>query len=262
MQYDETPLGTGIIGDPLAMTVIGQHRPRALPASEENRSSDGVVCQVGARKSLSVQASQGKQKIMQTRQEGALVVRLGDQLVSLVSRVAARLSVVENATAAAVKSQQLGVLLVTRVARIFGGMTRAATTDAHPSNICAETEIAMDRSGSQSSSLRVLCEVHACAGVYKKVFEPLDSKLTSVIRIALLLRSGGAMSKFRRCLREEIASRLDILNGHPPESALAYKRRILGLPLPPGVLSWHCAQTASGGRSVLSITSCLAAVGR
>ena len=70
-------------------------------------------------------------------------------------------------------------------------------------------------------------DTHRTALVYGKTLAPLDPQVTGAVRIALSLRTGGSMTLFRQCLRDEIASRLRILQGTPPRDATAYKKRSL-----------------------------------
>ena len=76
-------------------------------------------------------------------------------------------------------------------------------------------------------SLHVICDAHCTALVYGKTLAPLDPQVTGAMRIALSLRTGGSMTLFRQCLRDEIASRLRILQGTPPRDAIAYEKRAL-----------------------------------
>ena len=57
--------------------------------------------------------------------------------------------------------------------------------------------------------------------------QPLDATISGMIRTALAVRCGAGMQRFRKCMSEEVASRLEILNGAPPLSAVAYKRKLL-----------------------------------
>ena len=229
VQYDETPLPTRLTGDPAGAQEIASYRRGGQLALADGPANSGAICQIAATGALGVRQGQGHQKIVQTRKHTAVVVRLGEQLATLAYEGPARLSVIESATADVLKRQQLSVSETTRIAAIFQGHTRAATTDAHPSNICVESSISRDRSavGCGCPSLHLLCEVHKTAGIYKKTFAPLDSRITGVIRCALSMRTAGGMSVFRSCMREEIASRIEVLDGHPPLAARVYKMCLL-----------------------------------
>ena len=55
------------------------------------------------------------------------------------------------------------------------------------------------------------------------------SQISGVIRVALALRTGSAMVRFRSCLRQDIFSRLKILSGVAPPEAVEYRRKALRL---------------------------------
>ena len=77
--------------------------------------------------------------------------------------------------------------------------------------------------------MHLLCDVHLLALVFDKTLIALDDEVSGAIRVAKALRTGLAKTKFRQCLREEIASRLEILQGTPPLDAVAYKKKVLRL---------------------------------
>eukprot|EP00930_Biecheleria_cincta_P095370 TRINITY_DN87333_c0_g1_i1.p1 TRINITY_DN87333_c0_g1~~TRINITY_DN87333_c0_g1_i1.p1 ORF type:complete len:1612 (-),score=257.34 TRINITY_DN87333_c0_g1_i1:89-4207(-) len=229
-QYDETPLPAKVTGASSAEAVlVGSHRLSSPTLALQNNESAGVVCRVDATKSLSVKVAHGPAKIIQTRQEVAMILRLGSKLATVFYRSVTPLGIVETTSANCLKRHQLSVSQATRASAAFVDRTRAATTDAHPSNTLAEKCIAVERGGSDSNSLHVLCQIHATAGIYGKTFAALDPQITGLIRVALSLRNGSAMSRFRACLRDEVASRLRILEGHPSEEAVQYKRDLLML---------------------------------
>lgn len=228
VQYDETPLPTKVTGDAsqLVVHVVAGGLPSA--GNPPGQPSSGVVCRLGSSKALSVRASHAQQKIVQTRQDVGMVIKVGERLVIVSFHSLCPLSVLERTTAAALKHGQLLMSQASRGARCFELVTRAATTDAYSANIAAEASIAEERQ-SPCHSLHWTCTIHATAGVYGKTFAPLDEHISGVIRVALSMRSGAAMSRFRKCLREEIGSRLQIKAGKPPPEALSYKMTILRL---------------------------------
>ena len=117
---------------------------------------------------------------------------------------------------------------------VFGACVRAATTDAHVSNIAAEQSIGRARGVDTGGALHLLCGIHATALVYKKTLHPLDDDVSSAIQVALSLRNGAAMTRFRAALREEIATRLKIYSGRAPRAATQYKRNVLRIFCAPG----------------------------
>ena len=231
VQYDETPLPTRVVGDKAPLAHIGSFRPNAAAAARA--LADGVtsalVCKVGQTKMLTVKATQAQQKIMQTRQEASMVLRIGDRYATLSARSISSLNVLDRTTASAIMLQQQTISHMSKAATAFASSSRVVTTDAHASNIAAEAAIAKARGGGESHSLHILCNIHASALVYGKVFKMLDPQITGLIRVALSLRCGGAMTRFRAALRAEIDSRLEVLNGNPPAEAIADKKRVMRL---------------------------------
>ena len=60
-------------------------------------------------------------------------------------------------------------------------------------------------------------------------FSLMEDHITGMVRCALSLRVGAAMNVFRRCMRDEIADRLDIKFGRCPPDAVAHKKAVLRL---------------------------------
>jgi len=117
---------------------------------------------------------------------------------------------------------------VGRVANLFKENLRAVCTDAAASNLACEREVAADR-GPQWSTLHTLCDVHVTSRCYSKTFSLMEDHITGMVRCALSLRVGAAMNVFRRCMRDEIADRLDIKFGRCPPDAVAHKKAVLRL---------------------------------
>lgn len=231
VQYDETPLRARIVGDREA------EGPAPVPGAgpgpgqivEAQRIGGDMIVQLGGSKSMQVFASKAAQKIVQTQADIGFVVRIGHRLATITLRPVLALAVVERTTAACLQQQQLSISQVGRAARAFKSQVRAATTDAYSANKAAEASIASVRGAAASGSLHVLCAVHGTAGVYDKTFGLVDSHISGVIRVALSLQNGPAMARFRKCLRAEIASRLEILKGVAPASAVEYKKKVMGV---------------------------------
>lgn len=228
-QYDETPLkvkvlGEGVLGNSVETGELG--KTSQLPGPQSCSATEALY--VGQSKVLQVMTTGAAQKIVQTRGSVGLVVKLGERLVTIIYHLHLPLAVVERTTGQVLKYLQLTTSRLSRAAIAFKGHTRAVTTDAFSGNKTAEASIMQDRAAATTgSSLHILCDVHATAGVYDKVFAPLDSFVTGVIRTALSLRSGAAMHRFRRCLRQEIEARLEVVEGVPPRSATDYKKKII-----------------------------------
>lgn len=229
VQYDETELRTRIVGDPkapgLAMRVSTSS---SLPLGDAGRHV-GADSQSAHTQLSKVSASQALQRIMQTQGEIGMVLQLRDKMVTISYRSPCPLSVLERTSASCVMHQQLCASRATRASNAFAGMTRATTTDGAASNLACEAALACGRSPTDGQGLHLVCDIHCTALVYEKVLAPVDSELSGAIRVAKSLRTGSAMTRFRQCLRDEIASRLRILVGSPPRSAIAYKKAALQL---------------------------------
>jgi len=236
VQYDETPMPTVVTGDTsqqaaskaAAFKPAQQRLALALADSGGSQGGQGAICRMGSTKALTVRASQSKHKVMQTRQDVGMLLRSGPTLFAVTFRLPSALAVVESTTAAVIQRQQQAISPIGRVSRCFQLSTRAATTDAYAANILAEKGICRERDPDQPG-LHLLCNVHATAGVYNKTFALVDGHITGVIRTALACRSGSAMSRLRHCLREEIASRFDVIVGRPAADSIKYKKAILRL---------------------------------
>jgi hypothetical protein len=232
-QHDETPMATRTKGDAEQMHQLAQLRPADRSASSElvpAPKPNSQLCRLGASKALSLSATQEQQKIIQTQLGvGYLVLLSGRHVCITFSPIPSPLSCVERCTSASIKAQQLSVSHTTRASLAFKGRTRAVTTDGFSANPVAENSIASDRNGGVSNRLHVICDTHGVAGVYGKVFKPLDRHITGVIRTAMSLRNGAAMARWRKCLRLEVVDRLELLDGSPPREATEYKKFILRL---------------------------------
>ena len=60
-----------------------------------------------------------------------------------------------------------------------------------------------------------------------EAFAVVDPLVIGAMRHAVKFRTGSSTSRFRACLREEIASRLTLLNGSPPPEAAEYKAKCM-----------------------------------
>ena len=249
VQYDETPLFCRIVGDSSSLPDSSAPARLALTAEAHPMSSSSsmAIRTAGQPLSSGVKAAGAAQKVMQTRGHLGWVLKLGEKLVSVSFPQQFPLGVLEQCTAKVIKHHQLSISRLTRASQAFAGLTRAVCTYAFSGNIGAELSIANDRSAISSgcSSLHLLCGVHATAGCYTKTFALLNPHITGVIRAALALRTGAAMSRFRDCLRMEIASRLAVKDGLAPAGALQYKVAV-------------CRLFVSHGRSVVTRRALLA----
>ena len=233
VQYDETPMPTRLLGDPkqapghAAAGLRLVRRGSIAPPAHVLAVPATGICSIRSRGALKITTGGTKQKIMQTRSEVGMVLKVGNRFCTMVFHASCPLAVLEDTTAKCITQQQLSISRCGRAALCFKGITRATTTDGHPSNILAESTIAGLRSGDRQPGVHVLCSVHRTALVYDKTMALVDDDVSGLIRVALALRTGSAMMRFRACLRQEIASRLDVLHGSPPRSAMEYRRKLL-----------------------------------
>jgi hypothetical protein len=102
VQYDETPLPTRVPGDAPANSELSNFKPKPVLALAD-ASSNSVVCQIGATKTLQVFASQAPQKVVQGRGDIGMVVRLGTKMVTITMHLVADLGLVERTTAVNLK---------------------------------------------------------------------------------------------------------------------------------------------------------------
>ena len=111
----------------------------------------------------------------------------------------------------------------------FSLKCRSICTDKAPSNTKAEQILKHKRSGKWMSCL-MHCELHALAGVHKKTFETFFKKeITGLIRCSLSLRMQGPWLHFQSALLEVVESRVVVLVGRCPASAMIHKKRLLAL---------------------------------
>ena len=80
----------------------------------------------------------------------------------------------------------------------------------------------------------MLCDVHKTSAVHEKTFAMVGEDVSGMIRTALALRNGAAIQRFRRCLADEIGSRLEIREGYASQEATIYKRQVLATFVPHG----------------------------
>ena len=200
VQYDETPLPVKVVGDPASGGA-----PRTL--CDESRESDALavpsasVCVLGSSGALRVSATKAAQKLVQTRQDVAMVIRVGGTMASICFRPHVPLSVVDRCTGECMCTQQLAVSQVTAGARAFAGFSRVVTTDAAAPNFVCERLIHERRSCASADFMHATCDLHGSANVYSKTFHLMEKEISGVVRTALALRTGSAMSRLRMCLR-------------------------------------------------------------
>ena len=177
---------------------------------------------------LRVSTNAAPQKILQHMQRGGMLVEVNGRLLMICISTLSNLTVIERGTAETLKECQLRLSGATRASATFRQQIRLVCTDGCAANILCEKHVAAAR-GDACSAVHVLCDVHRTSLVHGKTLSLLDDNVRGVLRCALSLRNGAALSRFRRCLKDEIASRLQIIPGRPPVEAVAYKKAALRL---------------------------------
>lgn len=228
--YDETPLTVRLTSESAAgqPQIIKEAIPSELvPSMGANlalahRLTNSTPLLSGLRN------TKAPQKIIQTYQETGFLVKTEGSYVALISTTVCPLAVVDRCTAPALKEVQMRLSPVSRGSMGFAQAVRAVCTDSHPSNLAAERSIAQERQH-QWSSLHTPCEIHKVAGCYGKTFIHLEDTVKGMISCGLSLRQGSSMTRFRKCLREEIASRFEVKAGVASRSAQSYKQHLLRL---------------------------------
>ena len=220
--YDETPMKATIKHD----NVPAQHGQGASTGSQLASGASQVDGQqfqnldTGRLEAMKV-------KILQTRQFYGMVLKHGHDYVNIMGQTLCPLQVMERGTAEVLKECLLRQSAVSPRAALFTFPTRLSCSDKAAYNLKAEADMVGDRAGSWQH-IHTTCDVHATSTAYNKVFEGLvPSQVSGLIRCALSLREPAALHAFRRCLAEEIQSRLRILRGAPPRSAEEHRQRTM-----------------------------------
>jgi hypothetical protein len=233
VQYDETPLPIRVRQDVAAMLAGDQAAGVTGQATQGFAAGAAAgAAAAAAGQSVALPGTRGvfgtgvAHKVVQTRGEVAVVIRVGDRYATVSYPLVHPLATVERTTARCLSQLQVVLSPVGPGCRAFMGVTRAATTDAYAANKLVEARIAAARSLDATQDCRVhfLCEVHATASVYGRTFALMEDQVNGVIRTALSLHHSSAMQLFRRCLRQEIASRLQVLPGAPRDTQWSTRR--------------------------------------
>lgn len=225
--YDETPMPVAI-KDVLEVQVASSGgSARELG----DTSSSQALCTLAPGSVLAgkLVTTQGPQKILQTLQTGGLLIELASGcVVTILTPTLCNLTAMAAGSGACIAEAQLRLSGVTRAAGKFTHATRSACTDRNGANLLAERQIAKERS-EPWDSLHVLCGVHKTAGAHEKTFALVDEGIRGMIHCALALRNGSAMSRFRRCMKEEIESRFKLMHGEATLDAQRHRQRVLDL---------------------------------
>lgn len=223
--YDETPLPVALKRSGLPDTA------QAGDAAKETRAgSFGPQCTLAPGSTLGgeLRTTQGPQKIFSMVQAGGLFFRCGERRCAIISYSLTSLMMLERGNAEGLRAAALQTCAATLAAGWFQQRVRAVCTDRCSANMAAERMIAADR-GPSWSSVHLHCTTHKVSTAHEQTFILVDDHIKGMIHCVLSLQSGSAMDTFRRCMREEIASRLRVRRGVLPPSAIEYKKFIMRL---------------------------------
>ena len=109
----------------------------------------------------------------------------------------------------------------------FKFKVRATTTDQAAANHSAETAFMQGRSEQNWAHLHLPCNMHIIAKAHSRSFDIVQNQISGMLNFALSLSLGGNMLKFRVSLIAVVRQRLQIIVGHPPADAQAYRQFIL-----------------------------------
>lgn len=224
--YDETPLPTAVEQEPISKPLVA-----AIAPSIADASSPLPLCTKGGRSALTplLGRNQGVQKILQTMQGGGLLMRLGDgRFVSLLPSTLCSLVILPDGTGESTAQAQMRISGVSRASTKFQQTTRAVCTDRAKANFLAERRVVSER-GASWTGLHISCDVHRTSRIHDRTFSVLDTNIRGMVDCALSMRNGPAMSRFRKAMRDEIASRFVVLHGAPTAEAKTHKMRVLQL---------------------------------
>ena len=215
-----------------SLSPSGQRHSTEMVVLPAERDHEAILQSLGDVRSLKVGVSATPQKVVQSHNAGEMVVRRSEnQYMTFFTEAVCPLGVVEANTAACALALQLQVSESTVARSAFAVAGRGACTDRGPENKPCERQLAELLYKGLPGLIHTMCEVHMCAGIHKKVFEmpKLDAVVHGAIHAALALRSGSAMMKFRACLREEVASRLQVLQGTASMEAKRYRAQAISM---------------------------------
>ena len=229
-KYDETPTLL-TVKQPLAPHTAGQPPPAPTAAASSSATpSTGLVGEVAT---VTKQAT--KTKLFATEQGFAMLLKLPDavtehlpQYLVLMGKSLSCLQALERTTASSLH-QALQAGSVTNNGNLgFRLHCRVTTTDAASENFVAE-RLVMAQRDEAWSSIHMVCLVHQIAIAHSRTFSLMQSHISGMVNLSLVLATGSAMSTFRDHLSATVRQRLRILRGYPPEEATAYRKFILDL---------------------------------
>lgn len=227
--YDETPMKVAMRGEGLLPP--GHHEGDAsAPGSALTQASGGVPTTLADSvllAGLSINKS-GPQKLLQSRQECGMLLRVGGATVALVCPSICPLDVLERNTGTVLREALARGSAVSPAAVSFSQRMRAVCTDRGAPNFSAEKAITADR-GPTWGHLHIECGVHKSSNAHERTFALVPENIRGMIHTALALRNGAAMNVFRTCMRDEIRSRFVVKAGKATVEATEHKKFCLRL---------------------------------
>lgn len=244
--YDETPMATKVADDPSkahAFKVEGMELERAaLPILDDSIDAPplreaaslgqhAIVRRAASSRLLLLRevasSSAPGAKLLQIRQEFAMVLRVRGRYIGIVGVTPDSICCLERNTPECIKAAVAQSSATTRFSSSFQQKVRLTCLDRHPSNDAAERALVASRAG--WGALRTHCEVHMTGTIFSKTFSFMEEDVAGLIHANLSVGLGAMMSKFRRCVKLEVASRVDIYHGAVPKPALDFKQVVIRL---------------------------------
>eukprot|EP00971_Amphidinium_carterae_P335543 6471461-Amphidinium_carterae.2 len=220
MSYDETPMKAKVLE-----TTTSSSSNCVQAEAEGTAVGSSVKTRLAL--SLSMTNVSESTKILQCRHSCAMVIRLGCKLVKIHGNVATPLQIMEKNNACILRECLSRVSASTSQSNVFKLQVRVASRDQAAYNKLAERVILHERHP-HWTGLEFGCEVHASARAFSKTFDGLlKADISGLLNVALVLRAGANMLLFRRCIQEEILSRLKLKFCQPPQEAQAYREAFL-----------------------------------
>jgi len=223
-RYDETP-----------MRVTAQHVEHlVLSGSAPNPDGDQQV-QLLPRclKRLVMGSSTGTSKLLQSECAYAMLGKTHpvdgiEHIVGVKSQSVTFIQDLERGTGEVYARALQRVTCPSDASEKFSLPIRLATTDKGSANSTCE-RILTQRRGDKWSNPIWNCDVHTVSGCHTKVAVLVKDDVSALLHMALGLQLTGNMIRFRRCVIEDVRSRLVLLHGRPPVAAAAFREFVLDL---------------------------------
>ena len=214
--YDETPLYATVQQGSLPH---GAEAPKVLPAP------------VAILKSLHDKTQKVAEvaKLLQINSSYSMLVKMDSKFVMMLGQTFCPLQVLQQNTAAVLKTSLSRMGAATAKAQEFKVRMRSVCTDAGSGNIKAEQDMTEQR-GDSWSLFHVYCDVHKISRARRRTFEELQGQhVSGLIRVALSLRQGAMLNQFRGAMASIIRSKIIIKHGCLSGEAWDYKKAMLNL---------------------------------